>query len=193
MNKIAIILVLSFCTHFLRAQNLPHFTVRAVQFSTISDQDRQRMLKAIQVFENVMNDKEFQKALLDTTFLFDLPDDPMRTLTTKQIVDTLYSGKEWYHNSVDNTADIIWYCTKRKRKPPFTTAIGYGLENDSIIHTYIFFLRGTLLSGIVANLAHEWSHKVGFDHQDKDYDKRDESVPYLFGNLVERFAKKYDD
>ena len=46
-----------------------------------------------------MNDKEFQQKLLNTTFLFDLPADPIRNVTAKQIVDTLFSGREWSHKT----------------------------------------------------------------------------------------------
>jgi len=174
------------------AQTLPKFSVREAQLTTIDTDDREKMLKAMKIFEQVINDPDFQKELLTQKFLFDLPNDPMRHLTTKQIVDTLYSGKEWYDPVVDNTADIYWICNKRKHKPPFSTAIGYGLPTDSTIHTYIYFVRNASLSEIANNLAHEWSHKVGFDHEFKDHKDRDQTVPYLFGDLVEKYAKRYE-
>ena len=183
------ILSITFFTGY--AQTLSKFHVKAVELITISQEDSLKMIAAINVFEKVMNDCTFQRALLDTSFLFDLPEDPMRYLSTMQIVDSLYSGREWYHTTADNTANIFWECNRRKHKPPFTTAIGYGLEEDSVIRTYIYFVRNYDLPSIANNLAHEWSHKVGFDHQKKDHGGRDQTVPYLFGNLVERFAKKY--
>lgn len=174
------------------AQTLPTFSVRESQLTTIDTDDREKMLKAMRIFEKVMNDPDFQKELLVQKFLFDLPADPMRHLTTKQIVDTLYSGKEWYDPVVDHTADIYWICNKRKHKPHFSKAIGYGLPTDSTIHTYIFFVRNASLSDIANNLAHEWSHKLGFDHKFNDHSERDQTVPYLFGDLVEKYAKRYE-
>ncbi|HEY5746105.1 MAG TPA: hypothetical protein VIU12_08525 [Chryseolinea sp.] len=172
-------------------QDLPIFHVKGAKLTAKYQDDKEKMTDALRIFEKVMNDKMFQKKLSDTAFLFDLPEDPMRTLSSRQIVATLFSGKEWYHTDADNTADIIWNCSKRKHKPPLTTAIGYGDENDSTINTYIFFVRHEKMEDIVNNLAHEWSHKVGFDHQKKKHPERDKTVPYLFGDLVGEFSKKY--
>jgi len=181
------LLVISTSTY---AQELPQFNVRAVRLRATDSRDENRMRQALQIFEKVMNDTAFQRKLLDTTFVFDLPDDPMRTLSPKQICDTLFSGKEWYDTDTDHTADIFWECTKRRIRPPFTSTIGYGNPNDSTINTYIFFVRNRKMQDIVGNLAHEWSHKIGFDHRPDNHPERERTVPYLFGNLVEKFAKK---
>jgi hypothetical protein len=192
MSKFIVLFILTsvtFSTSY--SQNLPVFYVKAERLTTPDDGDKQKMLESLAIFQQVMNDKDFQRSLLDTTFLFDLPYDSMRTLTTKQIVDTLFSGKEWFRPYVDHTANINWECNQRKHKPPLTTTIGYGNESDSIFHTYIFYIRNNEISDIVNNLAHEWSHKIGFDHQKRNHPGRENTVPYLFGNLVERFVERY--
>jgi hypothetical protein len=191
--KISILLFYFVCFTglLIKAQDLPHFYVRANNLTAINDNDRKVMTTCIEIFENIMNDTGFQKELLDTTFEFDKDDDPMRFLTPKQVVDTLFSGREWYHTYVDHTAEVNWEATKRVHKPPFTTTIGYGNSNDSLIYTYIFYIRNYTIADVTGNLAHEWSHKVGFDHKEKDHPGRDETVPYIFGNLVEKYVVKY--
>lgn len=173
------------------AQQLPRFYVRIVGLTAVDSDEEATMRRAIRIFEKVMNDTTFQRRLMDTSFVFDLPNDPMRNLSSKQIVDTLFSGREWYSNVSDNTADIIWICNQRKKRPLFSNTIGYGNENDSLINTYRWVMRTYKVENIVGNLAHEWSHKVGFDHQDDSHPERSKTVPYLFGNLVVIFAKKH--
>lgn len=173
------------------AQQLPAFYVNG-RLTTIQESDSLKMTRALQVFEIIMNDTAFQRKLLDTTFVFDVAGDPMRNLTPRQIVDTLFSGREWYHTTVDHTADITWECNERESKPLFSSTIGYGLESDSLIRTYIFYVRENSVSAIAGNVAHEWSHKVGFDHRKRNHSGRDKTVPYIVGNLVKSFAAKYD-
>jgi len=67
------------------------------------------------------------------------------------------------------------------------STIGFGLPTDEWIHTYQAFFDDATESELAGHFAHEWCHKIGFEHamyawQDKN---RDSSVPYAIGKLVE--------
>lgn len=174
-----------------KSQAQINFKVKLENFSTVNDTLRQKMFNAALLFQHVMNDTFFTKELLVKEFHFDMPNDTNRNLTTAQIVNKLYLAKEWYKDSYDSIATIYWYSTKRWNKPLGTSTIGFSNANSKNINTYLYYLRSATISEIAGHLAHEWSHKLGFQHKKKDHPQREQTVPYLFGNLVKVYASKH--
>ncbi len=156
------------------------------------------MEKAAKTFESVMNDKEFQKELLELNFHFDTENDPNKVLSTAQIVSKIYDAKEENGDSgTISTADIYWILKKAKPRAKWKGINGYRNKGSKFINTYSYYFRNSLSSNnkhdIVGHLAHEWSHTLGFLHKNKPHDNRSKTVPYAFGNLVKKHAKKYQN
>jgi hypothetical protein len=76
----------------------------------------------------------------------------------------------------------------------------YEQDNTTIGYTYPdtgriwinqkYFQRYTPVQ-VADNLFHEWLHKLGFDHSVKYNTKRNFSVPYALGYLMEELAAKH--
>ena len=171
------------------AEQLPPFKVNAVYLNGENDAHEKLMQQASVIFEKVMNDKEFQEELKTKKFQFDRNDDPHRFLTTEQIVKKLFDGKELYESEVDNEADIYWTINNCGKSP----TRGAGFPSRKQITTYRWFINSFKndLAEITGHLAHEWTHKFGFIHQKNNNSKRPFTVPYSFGYLVRKHAKKY--
>ncbi|MBX0290135.1 hypothetical protein K3G63_06775 [Hymenobacter sp. HSC-4F20] len=158
---------------------------------------KKRMELIVKAFESVMNDKDFQKELLQQKFVYDVDDDPNKKLTTAEVAEKIYAAvesytKEGYEPKVDNTANIYWDIKRRPHRPDGDHAtLGYGFSGGYTIYTYSWYFRGKDIDERVGHLAHEWSHKLGFRHRSDFHKTRDETVPYAFGYLVRKHAKKY--
>lgn len=173
-------------------QQLSQFHVQAAKIDGLKPAQEEKMKLALLVFEKVMNDKDFQKELADLKFYSDTDDDPNKTLNASQMVEKIYAAKEFYNSQADYKADVYWLI-KKKRKPLFSKypAIGYGNETEKEIYTYSWYLEKAVLAEIVGHIAHEWTHKLGFVHQFEPHKRRDETLPYAFGYLVEKHSTKY--
>ncbi|WP_439697455.1 hypothetical protein ACFGVS_03370 [Mucilaginibacter sp. AW1-7] len=176
-------------------QPLPEFKTRGNKIQGLTTAREAKMREALATFEKIMNDTLFQKELLRKTFAYDVPTDPYRTLTTRQVVEKLYKAAEWYQPAEDQTANVYWVIKKRAKIVTVLTphpAIGYGLPTDTTIYTYTWYFDDAAnKADIVGHLAHEWSHKLKFAHLKNSHPGRENTVPYAFGNLIKAFAKKY--
>lgn len=169
----------------LSAQPVPVFRVQADTLRAFTSDQKAKMKQALDLFEHVMNDTAFQRELAGLTFHYE-PDDPDSLLTTAQAITRLYAAHEEYTAGPDGVASIRW----RIKRPvnPFSSSVGYGQPGQPWIYTYTSFINRESVTDIAGHLAHEWSHKLGFEHS-HDYDElRDESLPYLFGELVSKHA-----
>ena len=192
MRLIKIIIIVTILPFYAKGQPLPMFKAHGDSIVGLTAEREQQMKAALHIFELVMNDTAFQRALLNTKFVFDVPNDPNINLSTLQIVSKIYAGKEFYKPMEDNVANVHWIIVK-KRRPIFTRhpALGEGAEDGVEIFTYTWFFDSGDIAEITGHIAHEWSHKIGFEHAFHPHPGRDDTVPYAFGYLVRDFAKKY--
>lgn len=200
MKFVASLLCLFVLQSSALGQRLPRFQVEAKKLKTKTAAQEEKMRRALAVFEKVMNDELFQKELLDQpNFYSDSDKDPYRGWTTQRVVEKIYEAAEAYDNYLpDNIADINWVVKKRDflYRMIFDrdcSTIGFfDYKKDDAIITYTCFFddEEQKLSRIVGHVAHEWTHALGFVHKFDNHPKRDETVPYAFGDLVEEHAKR---
>ena len=177
---------------FAQGTTLPVFKVTGNRIEGLNATREDKMEQALRIFEKIMNDPAFQKELLSSKFKFDVIGDPNARFTTKQVVDKIYAGREWYKDTANNTADINWE-VKPKKRPYFTEPeIGIEPQQDSTIYTYTwFFDKSDNLPDLVGQVAHEWLLKLGFEHAFKRHRLIERTVPFIFGNLVTKYATHY--
>jgi hypothetical protein len=174
------------------AAQLPdHFTSEGTELVGCTEARVVRMREALVIFESIMNDSVFRKDLLSQTFVYDVPNDPNGDLTSRQAVERLFRGRENYKSDDDNTANIHWtvYTARKERPPGEWAVIGYTTPQEAMIYTYAWFFDGEEnLVDLVGHIAHEWSHKVGFDHCCQPHTGGERTLPYLSGDLVRTYA-----
>lgn len=195
MKTFKFLFIIGLFPTYLFGQNFHTFKVQGDEINGLKPDREQTMKLAMSIFEKVMNDKDFQNELSTFSYQYDVDSDPNRTLTPRQVATKLMNGQEFYKKDNDYTANLHWFI-KKKNRPLFSRypAIGYGNEGGISIYTYTWFFDNSNsdISAIVGHIAHEWSHKVGFEHQFNPHPKRNSTVPYAFGNLVTKYAKKYE-
>lgn len=132
MKKFLIVVFLIGCAANIYAQDLPTFKVKAQEIKGSNSKQETAMRKALQIFEEIMNDTQFKTDILALERVTDpnaevadddydkkykvAADDENSKFTTEQIIRRLYSGKEFFDSeNKDNEADIFWHTQKRNR------------------------------------------------------------------------------
>jgi len=175
-------------------QHLPAFRVNAIEIKGKTAFQTEKMKRAAYIFEKVLNDPEFHKELGTKTFKSDREDDLVPDPTAGLVIEKIYAAAELYKPEPNNTADIYWYAEKKsfwKRLTGKCETIGYGYPGEKKIFTYTCLIEEEgSLAELAGNLAHEWSHKLGFKHRAEDHSEKYDTVPYVFGDLVEEHAAR---
>jgi hypothetical protein len=97
------------------------------------------------------------------------------------------SGRQYNEQTDDYELDVDLTIYHSR----WSSTVGYTYPNT--VRTWInrkFFSRYGLAE-ICGNVAHEYCHKIGFEHSFQPTPSRPFSVPYGIGNLVEELAEKY--
>lgn len=137
-----------------------------------------KVSKAIYLLERVINSEEFKNKVLSSKF------SNCGSLSNKQIFEILLYGRENFKPIVDYQWDIeVKFYFKR-----FSRVIGYTLPGISYINCNTKYYDKFSPIEIAGNLAHEYSHKLGFDHNSAN---ESSSVPYLIGSIIEELAGEY--
>ncbi len=151
--------------------------------------ERHKLLQGASIVEQVMNSDEFKNAILNHSFN-DAPGFANTLHTNQEIYDLLMKGSEALTPGDDYEMDI-----------DITIYTSNWFGRNTVGYTYPSTIRTWINrrcfvyyapSSIAGNLAHEWCHKLGFDHDFYPSAIRPFSVPYAVGNIVNELGKKYE-
>lgn len=153
--------------------------------SNFNENQRRKILEAGKLVEECLNTRLFEGFVkghkVNGQLGFHYTTDSNDTVFNK-----LISGAETLDNEVDNEADIYVELSYK-----FTwSTIGYTYPTTKWQWIYNRYFKGASIPAIAGNLAHEWCHKMGYDHEYKWTELREFSVPYSVGYFVEDYAKK---
>ena len=100
-------------------------------------------------------------------------------LSGAEIYQSIMHGAETLSPVKNRTADMeLTIDTRNKR-----SVLGYTYPNSVRQYMYSWLLK-TTPERVAGNLAHEWCHKLGFDHKHRYNSTRRHSVPYAVGDFV---------
>ena len=101
----------------------------------------------------------------------------------KEIYEHLLCGSEKLASENDGEADIFIKIDRRHNK----RVLGYTYPNTSWQWVYSTFFGNSTYKEIAGNIAHEWCHKMGYDHEFRYSALREFTVPYAVGYFVRDF------
>ena len=103
-----------------------------------------------------------------------------RNKSNKEIYDFIMKGSERLSPEVDYEMDVFiddYYSIKR--------VIGYTNGKTPYIFTNTRYFDKNHTREVGANIVHEWSHKLGFDHDFRATAARPYSVSYRLGKIYQ--------
>jgi len=167
------------------------FSVNLINHAGFSNGQEQKLISALKKFETVMNSDLLKQRILNFSSTLGNRFEDNLGLSNEQVFEKLYAGAEEYSPLADYEADLYLFLVK-KRRPLLSRhpAIGYGIPGQKEIYTYTWWFNSAVDYDYAGHIAHEWSHKVGFDHAFNPTSTRNFSVPYAFGNIIEELSKQ---
>lgn len=157
--------------------------------------ETEKLLQATSLLESVLNSARFETAILDFSYMHKdhFWTKPYRKfafrmtkLSRYQVLAKIMSGSEVLSPGVDNEADIQLTIDRRDAGD----VLGYTYSSTAMQWIYASFFGRATLADIAANLAHEYCHKLGFEHEYERTADRQYTVPYGVGYIVKRIAEE---
>ena len=167
--------------HTISAQN--HLTVISEELLGFGGENFHKMQQALQVLELILNSQEFKQRVLSfrnakgqRTFSSN------QGLSNEQVYERIMMGAETLLPGTEGEVNLYLALYSER----WSRVVGYTKPSINRISINEKFFRNFTPAQIAGNLAHEWVHKLGFDHRSaKEYD----SVPYAIGDIVAQLGR----
>jgi len=158
-----------------------------IKFVNFERSDEEKVHKAIEIIKKVISGQEFKSKVLNFTYNGKKTFVDNNGLTNEQIYQKLIDGREDLLPTVDHQMDLeleLYYSWR--------STVGYTYPDGIRIYMNTKFFDYYTPTEVAGNVFHEWTHKLGFDHDSSYSLSRDSSVPYGIGYLIEELGKKYE-
>jgi len=164
--------------------NTGRLAVKAMDIVGFDSESMEKMENAFAVLEKVVNSVEFKNKVLNfentqgkNKFASN------KGLTNEQIYKIFMDGRETLQQ---NTPGEMNFFLKLYYKR-YSKVIGWTNGSINTININWKFFKGFRLSDVAGNLAHEWTHKIGFDHASAS---EHDSAPYAIGYIVREMSAR---
>lgn len=170
---------------FVHPDSIPtgRLSVVAMSIKGFDGAKGDKINSALRLLEDVVNSEEFKNRVINfvnTKGVREFASN--KKLTNEQIYAQFMEGRETLQ---PNTPYEMNYYLSLYNKP-WSRVIGYTDGSINQININWKYFKGNAISDVAANLAHEWTHKIGFDHKSA---AEHDSAPYAIGYIVGDIAR----
>lgn len=167
----------------LTSSSEQYLRVEGMQITGFSEEGRKKMDDAFRLLEEVVNSEEFKQRILNfKNNKGERKFNSNNNLSNEEIYKTFMEGRETLQ---PNTPGEMNFYLKLYNKS-WSKVIGYTSANTNVININWKYFKNFKPSQVASNLAHEWTHKLGFGHRSAS---ENDSAPYAIGNIVEELAQ----
>lgn len=147
----------------------------------------EKIYQAFDLIKRVVASDEFKRKVLGKTYKGKKQFVDNQGMSNAQIYKKLLEGAEKLNPSKNNTMDLHLESYRES-----ANVIGYTMPSIKTIYMNSRYLdKASFRANQVAmNLTHEWLHKLGFKHAQKNSPSRPHSVPYGIGYIMRDLAAK---
>ena len=141
------------------------------------------------LLERIVNSEEFKQKVIHFTYQGQETYVQNNGLTNLQVYNKIMAGAEEFpqQTAANNVIDLSvqLYTSGWTGR----NVIGYTNPSTPTIYMNTYFYNYATPIETASNMIHEWTHKLGFDHDYKATARRPYSVPYAVGYIVENMGK----
>jgi hypothetical protein len=144
--------------------------------------------KAFELLQEVINSEEFKDRVINfKNSTGERKFASNKGLTNEEIYKIFMEGRETLQP--ETPGEMNFYLNLYYK--PWSKVIGYTSGTTNVINMNWKFFKGFAPFSVSANLAHEWTHKIGFDHTSaKEHDSAPYAIGYIVGDMAELLLKK---
>lgn len=161
-----------------------YLAVRAMDVKGFDAQSNEKLEKAFEVLEKVVNTEEFKNRVLN--FVNSKGQNEFASnkgLTNAQIYTQFMEGRETLQQNTPG--EMNFYLSLYYKR--YSKVIGWTNGDINTININWKFFKGFKPSDVAGNLAHEWTHKLGFGHKSA---AEHDSVPYAVGYIAREMCER---
>lgn len=164
-----------------------YLTVREMQTKGFKDESLMKLREAFRLLELAANSEEFKERVLNfVNTKGERAFASNRGLTNEEIYQTFMSGREVLQPNTPG--EMNFYLRLYYR--PWSKVIGYTSGDTNVININWKFFKNYGPYEVAANLVHEWTHKIGFDHRSAaEHDSAPYAIGYILGDIAEKIYK----
>lgn len=141
-----------------------------------------KYLEAVSLVEKVVNSEAFKAKVIATQF-------KSTSDSGEQVYKKIMEGSELLSPGVNYQWDFgVGFYYKK-----FSKTVGWTDKTTHILWVNTAKFDSMELSDIAANIAHEYTHKIGYEHDFRNTAIRPYSVPYQVGGIVKFLIKNEND
>jgi uncharacterized protein YjaZ len=148
-----------------------------------SEQQNKKVEIAANLLKKIFNSEEYKQEVYNFTFNGQKKFFENNNKTNIEIYDHLMLGAEILLPVINRQMDITV-----KMYYSWRSTVGYTYPNSLIIYTNSKFHNRYNPCQIASNIAHEWTHKMGYGHSQKWTKERDYTVPYGHNSIIEKLC-----
>lgn len=161
-----------------------YLAVKPMQVENYDANSLAKLNKAMAVLEKVVNTVEFKERVIN--FRNSKGERAFASnngLSNEQIYEIFMDGRETLQQNTPGEMNFFLKMYNR----PWSKVIGYTSGDTNVINTNWKYFKTFTPDNVASNLAHEWTHKIGFDHKSA---AEHDSAPYAIGYIVGQMAKQ---
>lgn len=151
----------------------------SIHLSNASEAERSIIGEVRGILLQIINSSEFKDQILNHTSQGEERFENNKGMSNLEIYEAFLEGREEQDGSADGKMDleIVYYYS-------LSSTVGYTYPHTRKIYVNRRFYNYYSACEIAGNLYHEWTHKLGFEHDSKYTKSRDYSVPYATGRII---------
>lgn len=154
-----------------------------VHLTDFAPEKEQKMQDALERIRLVINSKEFKQRVLDHEY------NGVKTfydnggMNNEEVYNAIMAGNEVLVPGDDEEMDLNVTLYFKNNG-----TVGYTYPNKNQIWVNDKFFANFTLGKVAANVVHEWTHKLGFEHDFNRTTQRNFSVPYGVGTIIQELV-----
>lgn len=159
-----------------------NYVLELENFNATQDTKVREALRRVHI---VINSKAFQTRVINHTFQGNKTFVDNRNMSNLQIYEKIMSGQEDLLPRKDHTMNLslsMYY--------KYGSTVGYTYPDTLKVWVNSRFFNTNSYGRVAANVVHEWTHKLGFEHSYYNDYARPYSVPYGVGTIIEELVDK---
>ena len=172
---------------YLRPESVQagYLAVKGMKIEGFKPEARKKLDLAFQALEAAVNSEEFKNRVInfkntkgERSFASN------RGFTNEEIYQQFMEGRETLQ---PNTPGEMNFYLKLYNRP-WSRVIGYTSPDTNTININWKYFKNYEPAEVASNLAHEWTHKIGYDHRSaKEHDSAPYAIGYIVGDIAEKF------
>jgi len=161
------------------------FKVNIVEANNFNESQKQKVITAMRLFEKTLNSSFFRNKIINFTYNGRNQFYYNQDMNNSQVYTKIISGSEILNPAIDYEADLYLNLDKSPRRG---REVGYTDRRTNHIFTYESWFNDKPVYDYSGHIAHEWCHKLGFEHPQRASERRKYTVPYAIGYLVREIS-----